>query len=197
MGEYTKDSPTRQHKDNMTMADNNGETIFECNFTDASLFDRLSVWCFSVGMILVFAFIPKHGYAYLFAIIFSLIYVLVPLCFEFMIYMIRKRSFIKLTDNNEILVKRWMCRSKSFPIDKIESIRVVDFAQTNTDKLTRDYMLPMPMGKVDLYPSKGVIVFFDRKWIKSVRLIFFNPAYPEEFATALAKKSGKPVQDED
>ena len=118
---------------------------------------------------------------------------LIPLWFEFGIYMIRTRSFIELTDNNEIVARRWMCRHKSYPVDRIESIHVVDFDKNKTDKLMRDYVLPMPMGKVSLYPSKGVIVFFDRKWIKSVRPVFFNAADSEQFAMVLAKKSGKPV----
>lgn len=84
-----------------------------------------------------------------------------------------------------------MCRKVSYPIDKIESIQVVDFDTDVVDKQTQDYMLPVAMGKVDLYPRKCVIVFFERKWIKSVRPVFFNPANPELFAQTLAEISGK------
>lgn len=102
--------------------------------------------------------------------------------------MIRKKSVIELTDN-DIVVKRWPCRHKSFPIDKIESVHVVDFDMDCVDKQTKDYMLPMSMGMVELYPRKGVIVFFDRNWIKSIRPVFFNAANPDLFAAVLSNRS--------
>lgn len=174
------------------MDDKSGERIFECYYTDAPLADRLSVWGISIAMILVFTLIIKVNNIYL-LVIACLIYVFIPLWFEFGVYMIRTRSIIELTDNNEIVVRRWMCRRKSYPIDKIESIRVVDFDEDSIDRLTRDCIFPMPVGNVNQYPTKGVIVFFDRKWIKSVRPVFFNAANPEQFAIALANESGKPV----
>ncbi len=166
-------------------------SIFKCYYTDAPLFDRFSIWGFSFVMIIVMALIPSAGRIYP-MLVFALICMLIPLWFEFMVHMIRTRSAIELTDN-EIVVRRWGCRHVSFPIDKIESISVVDFDTDSVDKLTQDYLLPMSMGRVNLYPQKGVIVFFDRKWIKSVRPIFFNAADPDEFAMALSEKSGKPV----
>lgn len=166
-------------------------SIFKCYYTDAPLFDRFSIWGFSFVMIIVMALIPSAGSIYP-MLVFALICMLIPLWFEFMVHMIRTRSAIELTDN-EIVVRRWGCRHVSFPIDKIESISVVDFDTDSVDKLTQDYLLPMSMGRVNLYPQKGVIVFFDRKWIKSVRPIFFNAADPDEFAMALSEKSGKPV----
>ena len=88
-----------------------------------------------------------------------------------------------------------MCRHKSFPIDKIDSIHIVDFDKDKVDKLMQDYRLPMAMGRVNLYPRKGVIVFFNRKWIKSVQPILFNPMDCNQFATALSNISGKPVSE--
>ena len=164
--------------------------IFKCYFTDVSLFDRLSVWGYSVVMIIVLALIHKKGHIAT-VLFLGLLFTLIPLWFEFMSHMIRTRSYIKLTDR--IVFKIWMNRSCSFPIDKIESIRVVDFDKDNVDRLTQQYRLPISMGYVNLYPQKGVIVFFDRKWIKSVQPIFFNASNPEQFAMALAKESGKPL----
>jgi hypothetical protein len=104
----------------------------------------------------------------------------------------RTRSIIELVDN-EIVVRGWIRFRKSFPVDKIESIRVVDFDTDKVDKLTNDYMLARPMRRVNLCPRKGVIVFFERKWIKSVRPVFFNAADPDQFANALSEASGKMV----
>lgn len=103
----------------MSMDDKSGERIFECYYTDAPLADRLSVWGISIAMILVFTLIIKVNNIYL-LVIACLIYVFIPLWFEFRVYMIRTRSIIELTDNNEIVVRRWLCRRKSYPIDKIE-----------------------------------------------------------------------------
>lgn len=166
-------------------------STFKCYYTDAPLFDRVSIWTFCSVMIIVMALIHRSGSIYP-VLTFDLIFMLIPLWFEFMVHMIRTRSVIELTDS-EIVVRRWLCRQVSFPLDKIASISVVDFDTDSVDKLTRDYMLPMAMGRVNLYPQKGVIVFFERKWIKSVRPIFFNAADPDGFAMALSEKSGKPV----
>lgn len=165
--------------------------IFKCNYTDPPLFDRIFVWGFSICMVIVLVLIPQAGYI---AVIFALIYMLIPLWFEFGIYMVKARSSLELTDN-EIIVRRWMCRHKSFPIDKIDSIHIVDFDKDKVDKLMQDYRLPMAMGRVNLYPRKGVIVFFNRKWIKSVQPILFNPMDCNQFATALSNISGKPVSE--
>lgn len=165
--------------------------IFKCYYTDAPLFDRIYVWGLCVCVVIALALLTKGGNTLL-VVIFSLIFMLIPLWFEFGIYMVRTRSSIELTDD-EIVVRRWLCGSKSFPIDKVETIRIVDFDKDKVDKLTKDYRLPMAMGRVDLYPRKGVIVFFDRKWIKSVQPILFNPADLSQFANALSTASGKPV----
>lgn len=173
------------------MNDNRADIeVFKCYYTDASRSDRLCLWGYCAIMVIVLTLIPNHGNIYPFLIC-GLIFILIPLWFEFMVHMIRTRSSIELSD--KIVVRRWMCRPGTFPTDKIESIRIVDFDKDQVDKLTQDYRLPMPMGRVDLYPKKGVIVFFDRKWIKSVQPIFFNAADPEKFAMALAAKSNKPV----
>ncbi|MDE6094765.1 MAG: hypothetical protein K2G52_01085 [Muribaculaceae bacterium] len=171
------------------MIDKNDIMKFDCNFTDAPRFDRIFVWseCTVLMFILIICRQKDNIYPFLF---FGLLFMLIPLWFEFSVHMVRTKSYIELIDN-KIVFKGWMCRKASFPIDKIESVRVVDFDTDVVDKLTRDYRLPVAMGRVNLYPQKGVIIFFERKWIKSVQPILFNPIDPEQFAHALAVKSGK------
>ncbi len=171
------------------MIEKNNSEIFKCHYTDASRYDRIFVWSMGIGFMVIFILLPHNGNIYPF-LIFGLISMLIPIWFEFMVHKIRTKSYIELIDN-KIVFKRWMCRKVSYPIDKIESIQVVDFDTDVVDKQTQDYMLPVAMGKVDLYPRKCVIVFFERKWIKSVRPVFFNPANPELFAQTLAEISGK------
>lgn len=167
----------------------NSTEIFKCHYTNASRFDRLSVWSVGIGVMTVLALTPHTGNTYPF-LCFGLLYMLIPFWFEFMVHMIRTKSYIELIDN-KIVFKRWMCRKVSYPINKIERIQVVDFDTDVVDKLTQDYRLPLSMGMVDVYPRKGVIVFFERKWIKSVQPILFNPIDSELFAYSLAVKSGK------
>lgn len=176
------------------MSNKNEATVFECNFINAPLSDRLMVWGYSVILMLVLTLISNNGHFYI-ILTCDILLMLIPIWFEFAVHMIRTRSFITLTDK-EIVVKRWMSHRVSYPIDKIECVRVVDFDTDHVDKLTQYYRLPMPMGRVNLYPQKGVIVFFDRKWIKSVHPVFFNPANTRLFAQTLAEISGKtPISD--
>lgn len=169
---------------------NENHRVFRCNYTDAPLYDRISVWglCIGVAVALVLSVSNITLVA-----IFTLLYMLIPLWFEFGIYMVRTRSSLELTDG-EIIVRRWLRRHQSFPIDKVESIHIVD-TKNLTDKRIKDYRLPISMGRVNLYPTEGVLVFFDRKWIKSVQPILFNPADLNQFAKALSDKSGRPVSE--
>lgn len=172
----------------------NSHKVFKCYYTDAPLFDRSMVWGMSVCVIIVLIALAssfKTGNKGI-AVFFVLLYMLIPIWFELVIYMTKRKGFIELIDN-QIVFRAWMRSRKSFPVDKIERIQVVDFDTDCVDKLTKDYMLPTPMGRVSLYPQKGVIVFFERKWIKSVRPVFFNAADPDQFAGALSEASGKPV----
>ena len=68
--------------------------IFKCHYTDAPLFYRIFVWGFSICMVIVLVLIPQAGYI---AVIFALIYMLIPLWFEFGIYMVRTKSSLELT----------------------------------------------------------------------------------------------------
>lgn len=169
------------------MNDKNDIEMFKCHYTDAPRFDRIFVWSLGIGMMVVLILIPAKGNIYP-SLIFGLIYILMPFWFEYTVRMRRTKGYIQLIDNN-IVYKAWMSRKVSYPIDKIKSVKVVDFDADVVDKLTQDYQLPVSMGKVNLYPRKGVIVFFDRKWIKSVRPILFNPIDPEQFAHTLIEKS--------
>lgn len=112
-----------------------------------------------------------------------------PIYWSAIIHQIRTKSFIYLTDN-EIVVKVWGRREKTFPINEIEAVEIVDFDKDVVDKRMKYYTLPVSFGRGgDIIPNRGVLVFFKKKWIKSVHPVFFNPADSERFANALNELS--------
>ncbi|MDE6196313.1 MAG: hypothetical protein K2F91_00430 [Muribaculaceae bacterium] len=74
---------------------NENRRVFRCNYTDAPLFDRISVWglCIGVAVVLVLSISNITPVT-----IFALLYMFIPLWFEFGIYMVRTRSSLELTD---------------------------------------------------------------------------------------------------
>lgn len=65
---------------------------------------------------------------------------------------------------------------------------MVDFSSADAGIKMKDCLPPVSFDRGDgLLPKQGVLVFFERKYIKSVRPVFLNPADPELFASALAE----------
>lgn len=163
------------------------EQVFPCNFSDAKLSSRLFIWTLSI-VYAVAILSASHNIAIL--LILGISVLLLPVIWEIMLYYIRTKSYILLTPDNEIALKVWSRRIKSYPIDHIERICVVDFDSDITDKLMKDYAFPVSFGRGgdDLIPDKGVLIFFQRRYIKSVRPVFFNPSDPELLADALKNR---------
>lgn len=163
------------------------EQVFPCNFSDAKLSSRLFIWTLSI-VYAVAILSASHNITIL--LILGISVLLLPVIWEIMLYYIRTQSYILLTPDNEIALKVWSRRINSYPIDHIERICVVDFDSDITDKLMKDYAFPVSLGRGgdDLIPDKGVLIFFQRRYIKSVRPVFFNPSDPELLADALKNR---------
>lgn len=163
--------------------DDKQNQIFPCRFLDVPLPLRMFIWILTIPMAVVF-FVIGDGQAGVY--IFGCVYVLIPIVWEYLMYGVRKKSYICLTADDEIIVKYWPGRRATYPVSEIESVYVVDFDAGISDKLMKDYMLPLSLGRGgEIVPKQGVLVFFKRKWFKSVRPVFFNPTNPAAFAAAL------------
>ncbi len=157
--------------------------IFPCRFLDVPFPLRMFIWIITISMAVVLFVIGGHVCVY----ILGYVYVLMPFVWEYMMYGVRTKSYICLTADDEIVVKYWPGRLAKYPVSEIESIHVVDFDAGISDKLMKDYMLPISLGRGgEIVPKQGVLVFFKRKWFKSVRPVFFNPTNPAALSAALS-----------
>lgn len=160
------------------------ERVFRCNFT-VSLLSRLFVWIPSAILLAITLLIADGTVFILVAAAFCLI---APFLWELQMHNIRNKSFICLTADGKMTIKVWPGCTKSYPVDRIEEVRVVDFSSADAGIKMKDCLPPVSFDRGDgLLPKQGVLVFFERKYIKSVRPVFLNPADPELFASALAE----------
>ena len=167
------------------MEDLNNVIEFKSNFLDMP-YQRLIVWVMGCvfGFILVWL---SHGHIVL--ILCGIVLLLMPLLFEYQTYNIRNKSFIYIKDNT-IEVKVWSRRAKTYPIDCIEKVMVVDFDKDDVTANMKSFVFPVAFGQGggDIIPQVGVLVFFKRSYIKSVYPIFFNPSDPALFAKTLTER---------
>lgn len=79
---------------------------------------------------------------------------------------------------------------KSYPVKYIEQIEVVDLDSDKWGKYCKDNLFPMGFGRGGdgIIPPTGVLVFFTREYIKSVRPIFLNPSDPELFVRTVNER---------
>lgn len=100
---------------------------------------------------------------------------------------LRRRSYIELTDDNIIVFRLRGFKPAAYPVAEIEKIAPVDFASEEGHKLKRECMFPIEKGN-SMMPESGVLIYFRRQWIKSVRPVFFNPADTGAFIHAVTER---------
>ena len=158
---------------------------FRCNFVKEPL-TQLIVWL--LGFVSGFAFIlAAHGFIGI--VLCGLCLIALPFWWEYQTYNFRHKSFIFIKDN-VIEIKVWSRRAKTYPIDCIEKVMVVDFDKDEVTSVMKCCVFPVAFGYAggDIIPKVGVLIFFKRSYLKSVYPIFFNPSDPDLFAKTLTER---------
>lgn len=162
------------------------ERVFHCNFLSTPLSSRFFNWVAALAFEVV---ILCNTHDLKIIIPFCTAILLFPLSWEVSLHYIREKSCIKLTEN-EIIVSIWIRKVKSYQVQYIEQIEIVDLNSDKWGKYFKDSLYPIGFGRGGdgLIPPTGVLVFFRREYIKSVRPIFLNPSDPELFVKTVNEK---------
>lgn len=108
------------------------------------------------------------------------------------VYMNRltRESHLEITDDGLLKCKYKGRATVSFPIKEIASIESASIDQASERYATFPVLLNNRGW--ELYPSEGVLITFNRRWIKSVFPVYFNPADIQGFISAVKRVKDSP-----
>ena len=106
----------------------------------------------------------------------------------FGIYYVRRlvrESYFTITSDNRLICV-YKGRTKiEYPVKEISKIEEGTFEQA----IQKHAMFPVVLSRgEELYPSKGVLITFNRAWIKSIFPVYFNPRDIEGFILAIKQR---------
>ena len=160
---------------------------FELSFSEKAVrSNERTAILIGIPTILIFGYVGiKHGAGW---IIFAMNLILL-LTVIFSIYYVRRlvrESYFTITSDNRLICV-YKGRAKiEYPIKEIIKIEEVTLKQAEL-KHARFPVILNSRGE-ELYPSNGVLITFNRAWIKSVIPIYFNPRDIEEFMLAIKQR---------
>lgn len=137
-------------------------------------------------------FMLIYSSAHIALLVMGIFLLLLPVGLELQLYYIRKKSYICLT-SDEIIVNVWSRKTIRYPLSQVEKVQTVDFDNDPSAPDINHYRLPLAFGRGgEIIPSCGVLLYFNRAYLKSVLPIFFWPADPDIFADTLISLLSSP-----
>ena len=171
---------------------------FECAFSEKAIRNNnLSLKIFVLFLIICLCFsMYMSGFStislwYSFScIIFS---VLLSLYSMMYVRKMAKRSYLEITTDGILKCVYYGRKEVSYPIKEMRLIEESSFK----DARKKYASVPIVLNSKgdDLYPPEGVLITFNRAWIKSVFPVYFNPVNIEGFISAIRKRI-KPAEED-
>ena len=94
-------------------------------------------------------------------------------------------SYFEITSDGILRCKFKGRKEIIYPINEIKAIEPATIKDVEKKYAT----FPIVLDRWnELFPPEGVLITFNRAWIKSVRPVFFNPADIEGFISAIRKR---------
>ncbi len=179
----TRTDSCRENSIAMTSLNNNLK--FECAFSQSAVRNNtIVVVVMSLLVIIPFGYlgIKLGGWIGI-----MLVLLFVGLSIYSLVYtnLLTHESYLEITEEGLLICKYKGCATVSFPIKEITSIESASLEQAN-ERYAKVPVLLNSRGW-ELYPSEGVLITFNRKWIKSVFPVYFNPADIQGFISAVKR----------
>ena len=97
-----------------------------------------------------------------------------------------EEGYLEITCDNELKCKYLGYPKVSFPIKEIKSIEAISLKEA--EERHARYPVVLNNKGEDLYPENGVLITFNRSWIKSIFPLYFNPQDIEGFIAAMRER---------
>lgn len=156
---------------------------FECAFSQSAIRNNTIVLVvISIPFILFLAYFGSKLGGWIGIFIVALVMGLLGYGLAYM-NRLNHESYLEITRDGLIKCVYMGRPTVSFPIKEITSIESASIEQANERYAT----LPVLLNSRgwELYPSEGVLITFNRRWIKSVFPVYFNPADIQGFISAV------------
>lgn len=163
---------------------------FECAFSEKAIrSNRLWIMIYTIFVILIICLIIWSSGTTPLNIWFSLALIIITVLLDAYSIIYEKRlssgSYLEITSDGILKCLYKGRKEVSYPINEIISIEESSFKDARKKRAT----IPIQVDKCgDLYPSEGVLISFNRAWIKSIFPVYFNPADVDGFIHAINER---------
>ena len=160
---------------------------FELSFSEKAVrSNERTAILIGIPTILIFGYVGiKHGAGWIMFTLNLILILTVIYCLYYGRRLVRE-SYFKITSDNRLICV-YKGRAKiEYPIKEIIKIEEVTLKQAEL----RHARFPVILNNrgEEVYPSNGVLITFNRAWIKSVIPIYFNPRDIEGFIHAIKQR---------
>ena len=160
---------------------------FEVGFSMKAVRNNtITVVIFSVVVALVYCYAGiKSGVIWI-AVLPALLLLAIA---SYSIYFVRRlvnSSYIEITGDNKLKCIYGGRASREYPINEITNIEEATLKQA--EKRHATFPVALNSRGMELYPENGVLITFNRSWIKSVFPVYFNPVDIQEFTTTINQR---------
>lgn len=175
----------------MCMETVNEDLKFECAFSEKAMKNNsqfLTIYVASISIILCYVLWSSGITTLNLWFTFSFIAFMILIAVFSMTYVRRlaKGSYLEITSDGQLKCKFVGRKEECYPINEIKSIEPATIEEAQKKHATRPIGLNSKGD--DYYPPTGVLITFNRAWIKSVFPVYFNPADIEGFISAIKKR---------
>lgn len=162
-----------------------GNLKFECSFSKKAIKKNAIIMSVSVVPAIVIS-----GYFIVLGVWFGLFVALLPIAvIAFGVAYMRRvaeDSYLEITADNMLKCKYKGRGEVSYPIKEIKTIKEATLKQAE-EQFARFPVVLNSRGE-EYYSERGVLITFNRSWIKSVFPIYFNPKDVEGFIAAIRQQ---------
>ncbi len=164
---------------------------FECAFSKKTMKNNaLTIIVFTIIMVAVLSYISWNAVNIRLSLWFTCIYVFVILVTSIIgmlsVRRLAKGSYLEISSDGQLKCKFKGKKEVSYPINEIKTIEPATI--TDVEKKYATFPIVLNIRGDELYPSEGVLITFNRAWIKSVFPVYFNPVDIEGFISAIRKR---------
>ena len=175
----------------MDMEGNNENIRFECAFSEKAIRNNnltLKIYVLVMSFILFFiAYMNGFTKLNLWLTFFYIIFIVFMSLFGMMnVKRLASESYLEITSDGQLKCKFKGIKEICYPVNEIKTIEESSYKEA----IKRHATFPATLNTRgnDLNPTEGVLITFNRAWIKSIFPVFFNPADISGFISAIRQR---------
>lgn len=182
----TKDMINSNSKEHQNDLPYSGNLKFECSFSKKAI--KSNIVTLSVFMVLTIVIVGYFCIAsgVWYGLLIVLPYPVVAMVMVAYLRRLVKESYLEITSDNILKCKYKGRREVCYPIKEIKTIKEATLKQA--EKEFALFPVTLNTKGEELYSENGVLISFNRSWIKSVFPIYFNPEDVEGFIAAIRQR---------